>query len=108
MNKSRPTGYFGLLLNTKELNSIRLTTQRLLNAGYILLPSHYEAKNKVDEEWFKFLKKQQLFPRFHIIRKGSQWFIHYDYFKNNRHITNKKKTPELLNEIKRLKKTSRK
>ena len=59
----------------------------LIRAGYRKVPNHSYSNLQVDEQWISNcdgLKSRM--PRFHIIKDGKKWFLHYDYMRGEQEV----------------------
>ena len=58
----------------------------LIFAGYRRVWSHVYAKEKFEEEWISNTTPLGIsrFPRFHIVKKAGQYYIHFDLYTNER------------------------
>lgn len=58
----------------------KLNYDLLVKAGYKMLPNHSYSENQHDENWYTGLGLigKVRFPRFHIVKDDSEYFIHYD------------------------------
>lgn len=96
----------GLRMNTPYRDSLRPREWLLKTGGYKQVPTHCESSLEVDEEWITNVNiiGRTLFPRFHILKVGRAWYIHFDYFLGTQKRTKVDKCPEILEEIERLRK----
>lgn len=84
----------------------KLTLRLLKAAGYKKLPPHSYEKNPQSENWITQSKwNKNEFPRFHLIKTGKDWDLHYDFWKKgfDKHSTDTK-SQIVRNERQRLKK----
>ena len=88
------------------LKNVKINANFLLQAGYKQVFNHTYSRRKYDEQWVTGLTLMGLaqFPRFHILRNGAEWFIHYDFFEGNGHKTIVRRSPAVDIEIQRLEK----
>ena len=71
-------------INVTSLFSFKPKSHILSAGGYKQMPNHVDSKLQVDEQWISNTTfSGSHFPRFHFIRDGAIWYVHYDKYKYN-------------------------
>jgi len=89
------------------LINFKINRDKLADAGYRLIPNHSYSKRQVDQQWITQAGTigPNHFPRFHLIRNGNDYNLHFDFFEGHDNEGHKSETESqhILNEANRLK-----
>lgn len=82
----------------------KVKVEKLEKRGYKKVPNHSYSDFQPDEQWISRTDElgRSLFPRYHVVRYGKKWFIHYDYILYGEHKTSVSKNENLIIEINRI------